>query len=137
MVGRLDSLQTAPNLHDRMWELDGFGDYMKHSFHFQFIVLRRGITFTQMARNLEMHILYDSQNVQEKKKSHFKDFILFTVFFSCSALLSNTFLMGYSFVQLKWGRSLLLLIFKPHGHSFMICFHVPEAFQNSHAVYYL
>lgn len=63
MVGRPDSLQTAPNLHDRMWELDGFGDYMKHSFHFQFIVLKRGITFTQMARNLEMHSFCESQKM--------------------------------------------------------------------------
>lgn len=76
MVGRTDSLQTAPNLHDRMWELDGFGDYMKHSFHFQFIVLRRGITFTQMARNLEMHSFCEIQNVHRRgeitsKTEHF------------------------------------------------------------------
>lgn len=63
MVGRTDSLQTAPNLHDRMWELDGFGDYVKHSFHFQFIVRRRGITFTQMERNLERHSFCATQNV--------------------------------------------------------------------------
>lgn len=66
MVGRPDSLQTAPNLHDRMWELDGFGDYMKHSFHFQFIVLRRGITFTQMAKNSEMHSFCEPQSVHFK-----------------------------------------------------------------------
>lgn len=66
MVGRPDSLQTAPNLHDRMWELDGFGDYMKHSFHFQFIVLRRGITFTQMAKNSEMHSFCEPQCVHFK-----------------------------------------------------------------------
>lgn len=72
MVGRPDSLQTEPNLHDRMWELDGFGDYMKHSFHFQFIVLRRGITFTQMARNLEMHSYRESQNVH-RRRNLFKD----------------------------------------------------------------
>lgn len=66
MVGRTDSLQTAPNLHDRMWELDGFGDYVKHSFHFQFIVRRRGITFTQMERNLERHSFCATQNVYGK-----------------------------------------------------------------------
>ena len=66
MVGRTDSLQTAPNLHDRMWELDGFGDYVKHSFHFQFIVRRRGITFTQMVRNLERHSFCATQNVYGK-----------------------------------------------------------------------
>lgn len=66
MVGRTDSLQTAPNLHDRMWELDGFGDYVKHSFHFQFIVQRRGITFTQMVRNLERHSFCATQNVHGK-----------------------------------------------------------------------
>lgn len=68
MVGRPDSLQTAPNLHDRMWELDGFGDYMKHSFHFQFIVLRRGITFTQMAKNSEMYSFFEPQSVHRRRK---------------------------------------------------------------------
>ena len=64
--------------------MDGFGDYMKHSFHFQFIVLRRGITFTQMARNLEMHSFCETQNVHRRekknKKNHFKDRI-YTVFY--------------------------------------------------------
>lgn len=85
MVGRPDSLQTAPNLHDRMWELDGFGDYMKHSFHFQFIVLRRGITFIQMAGNLEMHSFCESQNGhrrgrrgQKKSTSKTESILLFT-----------------------------------------------------------
>lgn len=68
MVGRPDSLQTAPNLHDRMWELDGFGDYMKHSFHFQFIVLRRGITFTQMAKNSKMYSFFEPQSVHRRRK---------------------------------------------------------------------
>lgn len=46
------------------------------------------------------------------------------IFYFFQALLSNAlyFLMGYSFVQLKWDRSLLLLIFKPHDHRFMLCF---------------
>lgn len=88
MVGRTDSLQTAPNLHDRMWELDGFGDYVKHSFHFQFIVQRRGITFTQMVRNLERHSFCATQNVHGKggissktklEKRGFQHFILFSL----------------------------------------------------------
>lgn len=59
--------------------MDGFGDYMKHSFHSQFIVLRRGITFTQMARNLEnAQLLCSTKCAQEKrrekkKKNDFKD----------------------------------------------------------------
>lgn len=97
MVGRTDSLQTAPNLHDRMWELDGFGDYVKHSFHFQFIVQRRGITFTQMVRNLERHSFCATQNVHGKggissktklEKRGFQHFIFFKNWLSAACLYS-------------------------------------------------
>lgn len=85
MVGRPDSLQTAPNLHDRMWELDGFGDYMKHSFHFQFIVLRRGITFTQMAKNSEMHSFCEPQSVHFKRRIYGfffeQEYVLYHLYF--------------------------------------------------------
>lgn len=99
MVRRPDSLQTAPHLHDRMWELDGFGDYMKHSFHFQFIVLRRGITFSQMVRNLELHSFCATQNVHRiLGKNPFKDKI-HTYFFSS---IKHVF---FSFFFLKWAAA--------------------------------
>lgn len=130
MVWRPDSLQTAPNLHDRMWELDGFGDYMKHSFHFQFIVLRRGITFTQMARNLEMHSFCETQNVHWRKKNHFKDRIYTVFFFLQKEMCLFAFLYflkwasaaAAAFLLLRWSWSMLLAVFKPHGHRLTTCF---------------
>lgn len=117
MVGRPDSLQTAPHLHDRMWELDGFGDYMKHSFHFQFIVLRRGITFTQMARNLEMHSFCESQNVhgrrRSKKTSKRESMVLF-LYWGKNCVEVGIF---------KWAAAAVTVeVFKPHGHSLAVSF---------------
>lgn len=97
MVGRTDSLQTAPNLHDRMWELDGFGDYVKHSFHFQFIVRRRGITFTQMERNLERHSFCATKNAYGKRRVWKKVFSIFLTDFiflhpACSWQVKSCFM---------------------------------------------
>lgn len=127
MVGRPDSLQTAPNLHDRMWELDGFGDYMKHSFHFQFIVLRRGITFTQMARNLEMHSFCETQNVhrREKKKSLQRQNLYWVFFFlwkkMCFLAFCIFFLNGLQLLSASQ-MELINVVFKLHGYSLTMCF---------------
>lgn len=123
MVGRTDSLQTAPNLHDRMWELDGFGDYVKHSFQFQFIVRRRGITFTQMERNLERHSFCATQNVYGKgggggpfkeKKNGKKRFIVFIFFLKlalvfCSLHVAGQWCHGLHHSQVLRGPSWCLL----------------------------
>lgn len=126
MVGRRDSLQTAPHLHDRMWELDGFGDYMKHSFHSQSIVLRRGITFTQMARNLEKAQLLC--NTHKKKCAREKGGLqrlnlFFFVLPPSKGECNFSILMGFfplmgssSFLQLRWSWS-MALAFKSRGHS--------------------
>lgn len=129
MVGRRDSLQTAAHLHDRMWELDGFGDYMKHSFHSQSIVLRRGITFTQMARNLEKAQLLCNTHTHRKKKCAQEKEEKMTSkaesFFSPPSKGECNFsiLMGFfplmgcsSFLQLRWSWS-MALAFKSRGHS--------------------
>lgn len=126
MVGRRDSLQTAPHLHDRMWELDGFGDYMKHSFHSQSIVLRRGITFTQMARNLEKAQLLCNTKKCAREKGEKKMTSKAESFFplppskgecNFSILMGFFPLMGCSsFLQLRWSWS-MALAFKSRGHS--------------------
>lgn len=124
MVGRWDSLQTAAHLHDRMWELDGFGDYTKHSFHSQSIVLRRGITFTQMARKLEKaQLLCNTKNVHRRGRKKWLqrpnlrpppskgecNFSILVGFFSP--------LMGCSsFLPPRWSWS-MALAFKSRGHS--------------------
>lgn len=120
MVGRPDSLQTAPNLHDRMWELDGFGDYMKHSFHFQFIVLKRGITFTQMARNLEMHSFCELQKKcahEMKKKSLQRQNLQYVSFFFFTPKENVLWQSVFSN-----GLQMQLVVFKPHRHSLTMCF---------------
>lgn len=130
MVGRRDSLQTAPHLHDRMWELDGFGDYMKHSFHSQSIVLRRGITFTQMARNLEKaQLLCNTKKCAREKGAggeggcDFKGWIFFFPLPPSKGECNFSILMGFfplmgcsSFLQLRWSWS-MALAFKSRGHS--------------------
>lgn len=145
MVGRRDSLQTAPHLHDRMWELDGFGDYMKHSFHSQSIVLRRGITFTQMARNLEKAQLLCNTHTKKCAREKGGDFKGWIFFFSSSPPSKGecnfSILMGFfplmgcsSSLQLRWSWS-MALAFKSRGHS-LAAGGLWEPCQDNRDVYY-